>query len=137
MSKIQVRWVLFGWLVLFVLSTTFEYILPNPIAQQAYEYVSNLEQEWTDGQFFIFSLLAGVSILSCIVAFVGLFLFRPWSRHLFVFSMLLPICLYPWLGVTVIDAYSLLLSELLTFLTAIIVMLLYYSPVAAFYEQDT
>ncbi|MEH6552386.1 MAG: hypothetical protein V7744_20620 [Pseudomonadales bacterium] len=137
MSKNQFRWILFAWLLLSVFSVAFEYIWPNPIANQAYEYVLEQETEWTEREFSTLSLLAGVAIVSAIVSYVGLLLFKSWARHLFVFSLLLTLCLYPWVGVTVFDIYSLVLSELSTLLTGVILMLVYYSPVAAFYEHDT
>jgi len=137
MSKSQFRWILIGWLFLTFFSVSFEYIWPNPIANEAYDYVSDLEEEWTDTQVFVLFPLMSVAILMGIVSFVGLLLFKSWARHLFTFGLVLSLCLYPWVGVVVIDSYSLLLSDLSTFLTAVILMLVYYSPVAAFYEYDT
>ncbi|GGF80282.1 hypothetical protein GCM10011338_35690 [Alteromonas lipolytica] len=80
----------------------------------------------------IWLLFSGaIALVMVIVAYVGLFLFKSWGRHVFVASFVLAIPAYFMAGLWITTGLEDLLFDASMFLDGMLVALMYFSPVKA------
>jgi hypothetical protein len=80
-------------------------------------------------------ILSAAGLLLTIVAFVGLFLFWRPARQLFVLAWLLARCISLFLGATFESAWAATLGSVSDSLEGIVIALIFFSPVANFFEK--
>ena len=73
-------------------------------------------------------------LVSSIAGFVGLLLFRNWGRALSLWTTLIGLCIYPFLGSYVTSSAASTLSELGATLWGAVLALAYFSSLAAHFE---
>lgn len=102
------------------------------VRQYLYELESNEESVESTP---IFIASACVVLVLFLISNIGLFLFKKWSRPLYVFSLLLSIPLYWPMGVIVSTTVGQLLNDVSLMAVGMILVLVYYSPASQLYKQ--
>ena len=134
MSKNQFRTLIVVSLVIGLLSSVYDYIWPDPITDQVFDYIVEIEPGIEGASLVAAGVLAIVAIIMALVALIGLLLFKSWARHVYAAGFLAAFALYPFMGITVYSGFSLVLYDMSMVLSGVLLALMYYSPVARLYE---
>ncbi len=134
MSKNQFRTLIVVSLVIGLLSSVYDYIWPDPITDQVFDYIVEIESGVEGASLVAAGVLAIVAIIMALVALIGLLLFKSWARHVYAAGFLAAFALYPFMGITVYSGFSLVLYDMSMVLSGVLLALMYYSPVARLYE---
>ena len=137
MSRNRFRLVLVTPLLFAIFLGLYEYIWPDPISEKAYEYILEIEPEQEGGSLIIGGVIFFIALILTVVSFVGLLLFKSWARHLYALGLIFSFSFYPFMGVSVLSGFSQVLYDCSMVLTGVILALIYYSPIASYYEHDT
>ena len=134
MSKKQFQILVIFSYLLAIFAGLFDLIWPNPVADQALDYIIELEGEVSDAKAILFAVLVFLEIVFIIVCLVGLLKFKSWGRKLYLASFLLMLPLYPLMGIYVSSGLGQLFADVAMILSGVILALIYYSPVAKYFE---
>ncbi len=118
-----------------MLSGVYDYIWSDPITDQVFDYIIEIEPEIEGTELVVAGSLAVVAIIMALVSVIGLLLFKSWARHVYAAGFVAAFTLYPFMGITVYGGFSQVLYEISMVLSGVLLALMYYSPVARYYEQ--
>lgn len=136
LTKAHMRWLILSSLLFTIVGAAFELIWPSPILEQVADFAYQLEPEVEGiGQTILFATLM-VALVLCIASFVGLLLFKNWSRLLFLACFVLFLPVYPFIGITVSSGTSQIFYDLSMMTSGAVLALIYCSPVADYYRKD-
>lgn len=135
MSKNQYRTLIVLSLAIGLLSGVYDYIWPDPITDQVFDYVVEIEPEIEGTKLVAAGVLAVVSIIMVLVSLVGLLLFKSWARHVYAAGFVAAFALYPFMGIAVYSGFGQVLYDISMVLSGVLLALMYHSPVALYYEQ--
>ncbi|WP_444884620.1 hypothetical protein [Microbulbifer sp. PSTR4-B] len=135
MSKNQYRTLIVLSLAIGLLSGVYDYIWPDPITDQVFDYIVEIEPEIDGTKLVVAGALAVLAIIMALVSVVGLLLFKSWARHVYAAGFVAAFALYPFMGVTVYSGFSQVLYDISMVLSGVLLALMYYSPVARHYEK--
>lgn len=136
MSRNQFRALIIASLLLAIAGGIVEYFWADPIADKAYEYIAEIEPDVEGARLIFLGIMGAILFILAIISFFGLLFFRAWARHLYVVSFVLFLPLYPLLGVSVYSGVSQVFWELSSMASGAIIALLYFSPVAKYYQKN-
>lgn len=134
MSKNHFRIIIVVSLLIAVVGGVYEHIWPDPIADQVFDYIIELEPELEGSSLIIVATLALIAGIMAVVSYVGLLLFKSWARHVYLAVFVVVFALYPFMGVTVYSGVGQIFYDLSMVLSGVVLALAYYSPVAEYYE---
>jgi hypothetical protein len=83
----------------------------------------------------LFLLFGGIYLLLCLVCFIGLFFFFPFSRKFFVTLILAGLLLDPFLNLQIKSGWEILFADCLWVLNAVIIVMTYFSPLKDHFER--
>lgn len=137
MSKNHFRSIIVVSLLISVFGSAYDHIWPDPMIDQAYEYIIELETdaEPEESAFIAVAAVGLVAGIAAIVSFVGLLLFKSWARHVYLAGFVAAFSLYPYIGLAVYSGVAQILYDLSMVLSGVILSLAYYSPVAEYFEE--
>jgi hypothetical protein len=81
----------------------------------------------TEDEFMLY--WGGTFLIVYLVSLIGLWLLKPWSKHLYIISTIGIFCLYPFLGPTVEHSASTLIEAISSTCSGCIVALILFTPV--------
>ena len=136
MSKNQFRILVLASFVFAVLSGFVEYVWPDPIAEMAYEVVVEQKEEMSELNLVVLGITVLIGVVLAIGSLIGLLLLKNWGRFMYALGFLLMLPIYPLFGVGVYSGLSQLASDLSMILSGVILTLVYYSPVAKYFENE-
>ncbi|MEZ5537059.1 MAG: hypothetical protein R3F02_15730 [Thiolinea sp.] len=136
MSKAKFRLLLLVTIVLVVLAGTSDNLWQNSVQKQVFEYAYNLESAVEVGESLVLVTLAFLAILFSITSIIGLMLFKNWARHLYLATLILSATSYPFQGVSIFSGLSQLFYDTSILLFGVILCLIYYSPVADYFQDE-
>ena len=122
--------------ILTCLVGVYDYFYLDPITEQVIDYASNLEPDYIEGNEVILFVLIGSALVLAIASFVGILLFKSWARHFYIASFILLLPLYPYMGITVYSGWGQALYDINMLLSGAILVLMYYSPVAKYFDSN-
>ena len=109
-----------------VLELCFQSFLPQPL-QDYLRAESEADLTTSD----IAAVLVAIPLLiATIVSIIGLYLWKPWSRHLFLGVWILSVLLAPFVGPYVYSGIGYALYDLSSMLSGLLLGIAYFSPVA-------
>ena len=135
MSKNHFRALIVVSLVIGLLSGVYDYIWPDPIADQVFDYIVEIEPEIEGTSIILVGVLAFVALTMALISLIGLLLFKSWARHVYAAGFVAAFSLYPFLGITIYSGFGQVLYDISMVLSGVLLALMYYSPVARYYEQ--
>ncbi|AFU99935.1 hypothetical protein [Simiduia agarivorans] len=134
MSKNKFRATIVLSLLVAVVAGVYDYVWPDPFADQALNYVAEIEPVLEGGALIVVTILGFIAGIMAIVSFIGLLLFKSWARHIYLAGFVVAFSLYPFFGVMVTSGISQIFYDLSMVLSGVVIALAYYSPVARHYE---
>ncbi len=134
MNKNQFRILVVTSFLLGVFSGIIEYVWPDPVVEMAYEIIIEQEEEMGESKLILLGITVLVGVFLIIGSFVGLLLFKKWGKTMYALGFLLMIPIYSIMGVGVYSGLSQMVNDISMILSGIILALVYYSPVAKYFE---
>ena len=121
-----------------IMSVMASVVFPNENIELTYSFIEELESANT-GYPDMDMLLVPVTIVLLVIliaTYVGLFLFKPWARLLFVLGLVVSIPTYFMDGLFVSSGLEQLLYDACLLTYGAIIAVAYYSPVKHFFEDE-
>ena len=106
------------------LSFSLWFLPSNAIAEALEQKLASLQPKELYIDFYLTSLICVLDL----IAVIGMSFYKDWARTLFVISTLLWIPVYAFQGVTINTGLMSFLYDSAVFMNAVIIMLIYYSP---------
>lgn len=130
-SSIIVQWALIalGFTISFFEENNLPPALKNYLKLENEAGLSNIET--------IGLCLLSVALLGFIVSSIGVYLFKRWSRSLYLWSNIFGFWTLPFLGVTITTPYSDMFGGASTFVIGMTVGLLYFSDAKEHFEKTS
>lgn len=132
MSKNQFRILVIASFVIAILSGAVEYVWPDPVAEIIYKVIIEQEEEKSE----LNAVILGVGVASIIGSFVGLLMLKSWGRFMYALVFLLMLPMYLLIGAGVYSGLSQLASDFSMVLSGVLLALVFYSPVANYFENE-
>jgi hypothetical protein len=115
----------------FILSLTLEYTLP-PVLQDYLRAQAEAPLTLYHGLFYGFALLF---FGAYVVATIGLYFFKSWSRRLYLISTAVGYLLTPFLGPIVEPAIATAINYLVSLIGGMILVVIYFTPLSSRFER--
>jgi hypothetical protein len=109
-----------------------ESLLPEPLRQ--YEKIQ-IEEVIAFGEWGLLAVLTVLG-LAVLVSFIGLFVFWPPARPLYLVSSVANILVTPYLGPYIEAGWSRMFFDTVVLLDGVILALVYFSPLKELYEPE-
>lgn len=136
MSKRNFRLLLLLTLFISILASAYDYIWPDILVEKTMAYVLEIEPEMSIEQLIIVAVLTVIAIIMALASFVGLMLFKSWSRYVYSIGFSVVFLLYPIIGISVYSGISQIFYDLSMVLSGIIIGLIYTSPLSEHFEKS-
>lgn len=136
MTKNQFRILIVSSLLVAILAEAFEVFWPDPVLVGVNEIILEYEEIAEGWGGTVLVALISIGAVLAVASFVGMLMFRPWSRPTYLISLVLAFGLSPFLGATVYSGISQTLFDLSTVISGAILALIYYSPIADFFNDS-
>jgi len=125
-------------IVLAIFGSTIDFIFPELVpASLKNEYNNIFEKEDFSLLFSAFiGLISFIIIIAGMIATIGLYLLKKWSRSLAVFVSLLVVIIYPALGPNLQSGWSLMFLETSMMLWGAVLSMTFFSDLKIQFEND-
>lgn len=134
MSRNQFRLFVLGSVFLALFPLVYEIVWPDETVIRVYEFLAEIEPEVEYSNLYLVGIIAGAVMFASLASLAGLLLFKSWARHVYVSLLVFGFCLYPLIGISVENAYSQMIYDGSVLMSGALIVLIYYSPVAQYFE---
>ncbi|NRA24823.1 MAG: hypothetical protein HRU08_10200 [Oleispira sp.] len=135
MTKNQFRALTISSILLACLSGFYDYFWPDALIEQVMDYAYDIEPDYMEENELIFFTIMAVIVVLGIASLIGVLMFKNWGRYLYIAGFILMFPLYPFFGIAVYSGYGQAFYDLSMLLSGAIIALMYYSPVAKYFES--
>ena len=136
MNKNNFCLLVIGSLVLAIAAGVCDIFWSDPITEKISNYAYEIDPGMQDENLVYFGAFAVFSLLLAAASIIGLLMFKNWGRHLYLAGFFLYIPLYPFMGVTVSSGLSQVFYDLSMIASGSILALIYFSPVAQYFQKQ-
>jgi hypothetical protein len=135
MTKNQFRILLLATLAVGLLGGVVEFSTHDSLPQALQDYLNSTSEEESNDNWMALGVFALILIVAVIAAYIGLFLFKPWSRPLNLLLWPAAFVFTPMLGPTVTSGWATACYELSAGLGGMIVALTYFSRLSKEFQS--
>ena len=135
MNKNHFRVPIVSSLLFAVLGGIYDLMWPNPVLEKIIDFAAEVEPEIQGTKLILVGIIVLVALVLAVVSFIGLLIFKPWGRPVYVAGFIIVMPLYAFLGTTIYSGVSQLFYDLSMIASGAILALIYFSPVAEFYQK--
>jgi hypothetical protein len=112
------------------------FLFPNEFAESANDFILTNEAELTDVENWFLIISGSLALLLGSASYIGMFLFKAWSRRVYISSYALIVPSYFLNGVYATGGIEKLTYDLSMALAGAIIVLIYYSPISYHFEPS-
>ncbi len=135
-SKVQFRLLVISSLALVIFGAAIDILLPNTTTEKIIEYAAEIESMPEGWQLIVLGAFGSVALILAIASFIGLLLFKRWGRIMYIAGYIAMVPIYPLMGVWVYGGISQLFYDLSMIAAGAILVLMYFSSVAAYFDNE-
>ena len=122
-------------LALALLGAVNDYYFANSELDKVYEYLLEIEVGYSAATTIIFGIIAFISIVLWLISIIGLLVFKPISKPLYLISFILLVLITPFMGISVASGISQVLYDLSMAISGAMLALIYFSPVEKYFKK--
>lgn len=108
--------------------------IPSRLAPELHSYIQN---EHNNDLIILINFIGFASLIFGIIAFIGILLFKKWSRTLYVLLAISAFLLLPFYPTVINSGLSTAFSYFYQITIGIIIALMYMKPVKDYFESET